>query len=167
MTDEKVYHAEEITDNPLPNEVLIDIPTSQSLGKDVYNPATVKNNPLPLKRVAVELIGSVLNTVSRKILGVFEFTKMGAIQIGEYLNGVSGDVKISPNGITARDSSGLTTFNLDGTTGNAVFKGTVQAGTIISGAVAVGDGNILIDGETKRMIFYDDNNIPVIVIGEV
>jgi hypothetical protein len=165
MTDEKVYTPAVIDDNPFPNGELVDLGTTQSTSNQTYGAQKITDQSFPTKRIAVELIGTALNTQSRKILAEFEFTKSGALQIGLYESGVSGDVKISPNGIVARDSSGITTFTLDGDTGSATFKGTVQAGTLISGAVAVGDGDILIDGETKRMIFYDENGIPVIIIG--
>lgn len=164
MADEKTYYPTVIEDAPFPQEgTPVENPVSSSAG--VLNPATVKEQSFPTKRVAVELLSSAINTRSKKILQEFQFTKSGAIQVGEYQNGVSGDLKLSPAGIVARNTSGITTFAIDGETGDATFAGVVQAGTLISGAVAVGDGSILIDGETKRMIFYDDNNIPVIVIG--
>ena len=164
MPDEKVYTPTVLEDTPFPQEEDANITVSQSKAGGTYSPQTTKDQQFPTKRIAVELIGSALNTKSRKIMGEFEFTEQGAIKVGKYVNGVSGEVNLSPNGITAKDSAGITTFAIDGTTGNAVFKGTIQADTLIGGAVAVGDGDILIDGETKRMIFYE-NDIPVIVIG--
>jgi hypothetical protein len=162
--EDKVYTPTVLEDAPFPQETLASDVVSQATG-DIQTPATIKEQTFPTKRISVENIGSSLNTRSRKILQEFSFTQSGAIVVGTYEVGVSGDIKISPNGIVARDNTGLTTFAIDGTTGDATFKGTVQAGTLITGAVAVGDGDILIDGETKRMIFYDDAGIPVIVIG--
>ena len=164
MADEKVYTPQVIDDTVFPQEEVEGISVSQSKSGDNYSPQTTKEQSFPTKRIAVETIGSSLNTKSKKIMGEFEFTESGAIKVGKYVNGVSGEVNLSPNGITAKDSAGITTFALDGTTGNAVFKGTIQAETVIGGAVAVGDGDILIDGETKRMIFYE-NDLPTIVIG--
>ena len=162
---EKVYYPETIEDSPFPGQEGVAVfSVNQPSSGGIYKPAEINEQVIPAKRVAVELIGASLNTKSRKILAEFQFTEMGAIQVGKYQTGVSGDLRISPNGITARNSSGLTTFTIDGDTGDAVFAGTVQAGTLISGAVAVGDGDILIDGDTKRMIFYV-NDIPSIVIG--
>jgi len=62
---------------------------------------------------------------------------------------VSGDLRITPNGLTARDIAGITTFAIDGTTGGAVFKGTVQSGSLLTGGVVVEDenGQTVIDGE--------------------
>ncbi len=165
-TDEKVYTPEVIEESPFPQEEgVVSIQESQSKSGDIYGPQTIKEKTPPTKRIAVELIGKSLNTKSRKILAEFQFTQSGALQVGKYENGVSGDIRVSPDGIVARNKAGLTTFLLDGDAGDALFAGTIQAGTLISGAVAVGDGDILIDGETKRMIFYDDDGIPVIVIG--
>ena len=166
MTKDKVYTPTEISDNALPGETKTSISSSQSSSGGVYSSSSTKDNDFPVKRVAVELLSSSLNTKSKKILNEFEFTQQGAIRVGKYDNGVSGDLRITPDGLTARDKAGITTFAIDGDTGDAVFKGTVQAGTLIGGQVAVGDGDILIDGEEKRMIFYDpDTGLASIIIG--
>lgn len=154
---EKVYTPETIPDQPFPQEGEEILATQPSGGTDVYRQETIKPKAIPKKRIAQELIGSALNTKSRKILAEFEFTLSGALQIGKYENGVSGDLRITPNGITARDSAGLTTFSIDGTTGSAVFKGSVQAGSVITGEVIVGDNSVIIDGEGKRIIINDGN----------
>ena len=164
MADEKVYTPQVVEDTAFPQEEAGDILVSQSKSGGNYSPQTTKDQSFPTKRIAVEVIGSALNTKSRKIMGEFEFTESGAIKVGKYVNGVSGELSLTPNGITAKDTSGITTFAIDGETGSAVFKGTIQAETVIGGAVAVGDGDILIDGATKRMIFYE-NDLPTIVIG--
>jgi hypothetical protein len=154
--DQKVYYPETIQDSPMPNQDLVtSLDTSQETAGEVYGSKTIKQQPLPTKRIAIEVIGNALNTKSRKILAEFEFTQTGAIQVGSYQNGVSGDIKISPNGIVARDQTGATTFAIDGTTGDAVFKGTVQTGTLISGQVIVGNNNVIIDGENQRIIIND------------
>lgn len=164
MTDiNKVYTQEIIEDTAFPQEDTASLEVSQSPSGGVYNSATIKSQPIKTKRVATELLSSSLNTKSKKILAEYQFTKHGAIQVGEYQNGVSGDLRLSPDGITARDSTGLTTFAIDGTTGNAVFAGTIQAGTLISGSVIVGDSNIIIDGESKTIIVNDGTNDRVLI----
>lgn len=165
MDDIKVYTPTVVQDTAFPQDEVINTTSSQKTSNNTYSAEKTQDQEFPVKRVAVELLSSALNTKSRKILTSFEFTPSGALQIGKYENGVSGDIKISPNGIVARNLAGDTTFTLDGDTGNAVFAGTLQAGTLIGGAVAVGDGSILIDGETRRMIFFDENGVPVILIG--
>lgn len=168
MADTKVYEPETIQENPYPSQqgvVSFDVSDPGSSSSGQYEPSRVQNQAVPTKRIATELLSNQLNTRSRKILGEFQFTRQGAIQIGDYKEGESGDIRISPDGIVARNSVGNETFALDGETGSAVFAGEVQAGTLISGAVAVGDANILIDGATRRMIFYDENGIPSIIIG--
>ena len=87
----------------------------------------------------------------------------GALQIGKYESGVSGDLRISPNGIVARNSSGMTTFALDGDTGSAVFMGEIQAGAIITGLVSVGNNNVVIDGENQRMIVNDGQTDRILI----
>jgi len=166
MTEEqKIYYPETIEDNHFPGEEVETFIATQEKSNEMYEPLKTKAQAFPLRKVAHEVIGSALNTKSRKILAEFEFTQSGSLQIGEYENGVSGDIKISPNGIVARNESGITTFALDGTTGDAVFKGTVQTGTLISGIVAVGDNNVVIDGENKNIVVYDESGIARILIG--
>lgn len=174
MSDEKLYTPEVLESNPLPGQDNIvtfatahDSTQQGNQTTQLYGPSTTKEQFVPTKRIATELLSDKLNTQTRKILGEFQFTPSGAIQIGNYQDGSNGDIRISPNGIVTRNKTGLSTFSLDGDTGDAVFAGTIQAGTLISGAVAVGDGNILIDGATRRMLFYDLNGIPNIIIGLV
>lgn len=137
---------------------------------NVFEPKTEVNKTFPENRIAYTVISETLNTQERKILAEYSFGKSGAIQIGEYKAGESGEIKISPNGIVAKNSSGLTTFSLDGTTGNATFRGTIQADSLISGVVNVGNpsGNagVFIDGATQRIIVHDGTH-PRIVIGNI
>ncbi len=130
--DLKTYKPEEIADQPFPQEGEVTSGESQETSGGVYSPTTIKAKPFPKRVIAHETISQSLNTLSRKISGVFEFLKMGAIKIGEYVNGVSGEIKISPDGITAKNKAGVTTFAIDGDTGDAVFKGTVQAGSVLA-----------------------------------
>ena len=177
MAEDKVYHQEVIQDQPFPTEGEANLNVSQSSASGVYSQQKIKDQTFPVKRTATELIGVAINTKSKKILAEFEFTESGALQIGKYTNGVSGDLKISPNGILARNLSGITTFAIDGETGSAIFRGRIRAGSIISdtriegesllvGNISVGDGNIVIDGASKRILISDgtDNRI---VIGDV
>lgn len=132
---EKVYKPQTITDQPFIGPVEpSNKPNSTST---TFYPATVQNTPFPRPSVASKVISSNLNTQSRKILGAFSFGRVGAIQIGSYQSGASGDIRISPNGIVGRNSSGSTTFSIDGTTGNATFMGTLAAGSIIASSVTV------------------------------
>jgi len=166
MAKEKVYEPEVIQDTPFPGQDVQYVSVSDSVAGGNYKPSTTKGSAFPTQKIAVELLSTALNTRSKKILQQFELAASGAIQIGNFEDGVTGDLRLTPNGLTARDNAGVTTFAIDGTTGDAVFAGTVQAGTLISGAVAVGNSDIVIDGDTKRMIFYN-NDIPAIVIGLV
>jgi len=126
MSD-KVYTPEVIQENPFPNEADIFPTPPKSDPANTYSPKTTTDKPFKKKVIAQETIAQSLNTKSRKILGQYEFTQQGAIKVGDYQEGISGEVKISPDGIIAKDKAGLTTFALDGDTGSATFKGTVQA----------------------------------------
>lgn len=163
MAAEKIYHPEEIESSPFPGEAEIIIPQAQTGSKDIISPTTTKPKVMPTKRTAVELLSSALNTRSKKVLGNFELVGSGGFQVGKYENGVSGDVRLTPNGMTARNAAGNTTFALDGDTGDATFAGEVQAGTLISGIVRVGNNNVIIDGANQRIIINDGNNDRVIL----
>lgn len=127
MAKEKVFTPDVIQDQPFPKDVEESQSVSQSTAHQTYSPRSIKDTAFPQKVIARELIGVSLNTKSRKILAEFEFEEKGALQIGKFVEDKSGDLKISPNGIVARNKDGDTTFALDGETGDAVFKGTIQA----------------------------------------
>ncbi len=99
--------------------------------------------------MAVETIGSALNTKSKRILAEFQFADSGAIKVGKFAPGVSGDLRISPNGIVARNESGIITFSIDGTTGNAadIAGDIVDVAMINSGVIT----KVLVDGTTILM----------------
>lgn len=156
MDEDKVFHPTVIPETPFPGEgSQTGVSGSSTGGEQAFTTEKIKETPFPVKRTAVELLSTALNTASQKILKAFEFTQSGAIQIGKFLLGQSGDVKISPDGIVARDSSGNTTFALDGDTGNAVFKGEVRSGSVVTGQVIVGNNSVIIDGESRTIIVND------------
>ena len=191
--DVKIYTPEVIQDSPFPQEAGAEQTTTEGSGATL-SPTETKDTPLPVRRIAAELIGASFNTKSRKILAEFQFTESGALQIGKYLKNLSGDLRISPNGIIARNSSGNTTFAIDGDTGDATFAGTILAGAVIAAAidgdlitagtidanriktstldaaVDVGTGAsssyVRLDGVNNRIIVHDGTN-PRIVIGNV
>jgi len=164
---DKTYLPETIADQPLPVAGDLLIPAgaqTQSIPRDdaVLTPTEEQPRNFPERIIARETISSSLDTQSKRILGSFEFAGMGALQIGKYEFGVSGDVRITPSGITARDSNGITTFSLDGGTGDASFKGILSAGTIMAA-----DSNIVMEAGSVggRIVIYDSGT-PVIVIGD-
>lgn len=106
----------------------------------------------PVKRFSEELLSTSLNTKSKKILGSYTFGAMGAISVGTYENGVSGDIRISPNGIVGRNINGTTTFSIDGTTGDATFLGTIEAGAVVAGQVTV-TGSFVVNDGTYNVIW--------------
>jgi len=162
---EKVYTNEIIVESPFPGEPEPVALPSQPNPAGTFSPTTTKAKSFPTRKIAVELIGQALNTRSKKILQEFALQDSGGFKIGNFKEGVSGDVKITPNGIVARDIAGLITIAMYGADGSGVFKGSIQAGSIITGIVDVGDNSIVIDGESKRMVFYDDGGVPQILIG--
>ena len=147
MTNQ-LYSPEVIGAIPLPDttestQQAVDTTVDKSVTPAEKIPYAVK---FPVKAVAVELLSTALNTKSKKILGSFTFGVIGSISIGNYVNGESGDIRISPNGIVARNVNGATTFSMDGTTGDAVFAGTIQAGAVVSGQVTVTGAFVVNDG---------------------
>lgn len=124
---------------------------------------TIQDAAVPSPPIAIDVIGTSLDTQQRKILGAFTFGQVGALKVGTYSFGVSGEVDISPNGITATNVNGITTFSIDGTTGDATFLGTLQAGTLIAG-----DSNVVIGIGSMGggRILLTNGGIPSIVIGD-
>lgn len=133
MSD-KIYYPEIIDTYPLPEVQSEQHEGSTNyVGKTNIQPGREVDVRFPVKQIARETLSEALNTRTKQILGEFTFGEIGAISIGTYENGESGDIRLTPNGITARDVNGVTTFSLDGTTGDAVFKGTVSAGSVVVG----------------------------------
>jgi hypothetical protein len=162
MTDDKIYTPEIIEENPLPGGIE-PIVYGENNTANTFTPTTSKANSLPQKRYANELLSSALNTRSKNVLQEFELQDSGGFKIGDYKDGITGDIRITPNGLTARSKAGLTTFALDGTTGDAVFAGTLQAGTLIGGS-----GSVIIEESNAgngRILLYN-NGIPSILIGD-
>lgn len=168
MANKKVYEPEIVAEVPYPtqDQAVIATTNTSSNPAGTYTPTTVKDKALPKKRAAVELISQVLNTRSRKVLQEFDLQQSGGFKIGEFQQGVSGDVKISPNGLVGRNNAGLTTFALD-TDGNLVLVGEIRSGSLITGDVIVGDNRIRIevDDDGRGTIIVNDGQYDRVLIG--
>lgn len=132
IPQEKVYYPETIQDLPFPGSDETfgsnSISSGGSTSNPVFNPPTLSERQIKNAQIARETIAQSFNTKTKKILGEYEFADQGAIKIGNFENGISGDIRISPNGFLARNNAGDTTVAIDGETGNAIFKGEIQAG---------------------------------------
>ncbi len=173
----EILKPEEIQDTPLPNQETTP-PVNNSAPSGIQEPTKIKDVNIQTPVIANETISPSLDTLSKRILATFNFAKSGALQIGEYINGVSGDIKISPLGFLARNRRGETTVGIDGETGNAVFKGTVKAGSLISGSLILGgqdnrDGIFTLrDANARKIIiadksghhYYDTNGNEIVSI---
>lgn len=102
---------------------------------------------------------NAINTAAGTILGDFTFGASGAIQIGTYVNGVSGDIKISPAGILGRSSSGATTFSINGATGIAVLNGLVVGTNVDLGTAQDSAGVTTIVGNTVTTGYVNALNV--------
>lgn len=133
MENIKIYYPNEIKDTPLYEA------GSESSTKDtgVESQDTISPTEIPYN-LASDVINASLDTQKRRILADYGFSESGAIQIGKYVSGSSGDIRISPNGLVGRNTAGTTTFSIDGTTGNATFLGTISAGSVVTGYLIVG-----------------------------
>lgn len=167
MAEIKEYSPVVIDDAQFPGSVQSDEDAygSAATGKGNNAPGEIPERTYPTQTIANTVISDSFNTQSRRILAEFEFAKQGAIQIGEYEEGVTGDVRISPTGIIGRNSDGDTTFALDAVTGDATFKGTIVAGSLIAGRTDIGTvgGNVFIDGANNRIIISDGTNDRILI----
>ena len=127
---------------------------------EVLTPNAEVGKSFPPALIARTVIADSLDTQSRRILADYTFGEYGSILIGKFEPGVTGDVKISPSGIAARNKMGETTITLDATTGDATFKGTVAAGSFIAGNYFT----VQQSGNYKG-IFINDGTYDVIFIG--
>lgn len=155
--DEKLYTPEIISENPFPGQVNILSSQSESSTGGTYSPTTTKEKTFPKKRMAEELLSTALNTRSRKILQEFALEQSGGIQVGDFKEGISGDLRITPNGLTARNIAGITTIAIDGDTGDAIFMGELRTGAVVTGSVVVTDGNIALYNDGVLEIFIGDD----------
>ncbi len=172
---DKVYYPQEIENPvllPIENGSITPIVKASSVSTktsegEVKEPNVEVNTRFPEKLVAYETLSESFNTMERKIKGTYSFNPSGSIQIGDYSEGVQGEIKISPDGILAKDKDGNTSFSIDGSTGNASFKGTIQAETLIGGMVYVGspagDAGVYIDGENKRILVHDGTTYRIVI----
>lgn len=165
--DDKVYGNQVIDEAPFPTQDTVVTAKSETNPTGTYTQSTSKEKVIPKKRSAVELLSSALNTRSKKVLQEFELTQSGGFQIGDFKEGLSGDVRITPNGLTARDIAGLTTFVLDALTGDAFFRGTIQSGSLITGEVIVGNNRLIItvDSTGQPQIILNDGTNDRLLIG--
>ena len=114
---------------------------SSSETKDTaLSPNSISSTSIPTPTLASDVVGISLNTQARQILGGYTFGQVGALAVGKYINGVSGDIRISPSGIVGRNSSGTNTFTIDGVTGDATFLGTVTATAGLIGGFTIASG---------------------------
>lgn len=152
---DKVYYPETIESTSLP-EVESEETTESTnyVGSTNLSPSKEVDVSFPQIPVARQTINEVINTKTQQILGEFTFGVVGALSIGVYENGVTGDIRITPNGITARDINGATTFSINGSDGSAVFKGTIYAGSLVTGSVTVqGQGAFIVNDGIYNVIW--------------
>ena len=166
---DKNYEPETMQETPFPLSESIFQTESKAAGGGDFRPIITKENPFPVKKVAVELLSTALNSRSKKILQEFVLQDTGGFKVGDFKEGISGDLRITPNGLTARDLAGITTFSIDGVSGDAIFKGIIQGKTLIAGLIVVGDNAVLIDGETGditvnsgKLTIYDEDEVSIL-----
>lgn len=155
---EQIYTPTVIADTPFPQTDQLQTNPTQQISNQTYGQQTIQASSFPEPVIAQELLSTALNTRSKKIIQEFQFAQSGALQIGDYTQGVNGDIRISPTGITARDLAGNVTFDIDGDTGDALFAGEVRDGSTVTGSVTVLNGG--------HIILYDATGIPSIFIGQ-
>jgi len=127
---------------------------------ETQTPESTSTQTFPKAIIAKDVISSSFNTQQKRILAEFSFNESGAIAIGKYIEGISGDLRLTENGIVARNRNGQTTFSLDGTTGDATFLGTLAAGSLIAGNFFV-----VAESGNRRGLFINDGTYDVIFMG--
>lgn len=158
MDDNKVYEPEVVSESPYPNEIISPIGLNESgATSGTVTPQVSRERNLPKKRIAYEVLSTAINTRSRKVLEQFQLQQSGGFKIGNYQDGTSGEVSITPNGLVAKNSSGIETMVLDGETGDAIFAGELRTGSLVTGTVEITDGNIAMYNDGVLEIFIGDD----------
>lgn len=159
-----VLTPEEIVDSSYPllgGEIVPESGNSSNPTPSETRVVTEIDKKFPPSIIAQETISQSLDTASRKIKGDYTFEEMGALEIKSSVHPLAG-VAISPSGVVATDANGDETFALDAETGDATFRGTLQAQTVIGGGTTV----IIEEGSTGGRIVLYNSGIPSIVIGD-
>ena len=128
-------------------------------GASIDGTSTIGGRLASTLATAIDVSGhfadAAISTATSTILGSFTFGVSGALQIGTYENGVTGDVKISPTGILGRDKTGATTFSINGETGVAVLNGLVVGTNVGIGTAEDSAGVTTIIGSTVTTGFVN------------
>ncbi len=124
---------------------------------DAEVPTVHTDQEIPQAFIAQETIAQSLNTETKRILAEYEFESLGAFTVQSKTHPLA-HISYSGDGIVAVNSAGDTTIAVDGETGDVTIIGTLQAGSIISGSVIVGDGSIVIDGGTTQINLFDSGD---------
>ena len=139
------------------------------VGGSIDGTSTIGGRTSSILATAINASGhfadNAIDTAAGTILADFTFGASGAIQIGEYVNGVSGDLKLSPTGILARNSTGATTFSVNGTTGIAVLNGLVVGTNVDLGTAQDSAGVTTIVGNTVTTGYI--NALSITTVGAV
>lgn len=158
--DNEVFYPPTIEDQAIGNIPSSGQDTNKTYDTSTYKPIENVEQSFPSTVIAHETISNALDTRSKKIKAEFTFGKYGAIKIGDYEFGVSGETIISPNGIVTKNINGEETIAIDGTSGDAVFKGTVAAGSFIAGTYFE-----VAEKDSRKGIFINDGTRDLIFIG--
>jgi hypothetical protein len=136
------------------------------VGGSIDGTSTIGGRLASVLNTAIDASGhfadAAFNTATNNILGAFTFGASGAIQIGTYSAGVTGDIRISPTGILARDKNNATTFSLDATTGVGVLAGLVVGTNVGLGTAQTASQVTTIIGNTVTTSFVNALNITAV-----
>lgn len=146
---------EVITEQLFPNlEASLESTSTSDGSKGGISTAKTVERKFPKASIARNVISDSIDTQQKRILAEYSFGESGAIAIGRYIDGISGDLRITPDGIVARNKNGVNTITIDGSTGDITIKGTLAAGSLIaSNRIYLTDAGIFINDDVNDVIF--------------
>jgi hypothetical protein len=150
MAEVKIIQPPVIEVTPLQtatSDMYVNEVSSPSTSKSVNDAPTLNYRSLPRPEHAKEVISNKLDTLIGKIKQTLEFTHYGALKIGKFIEGETGEITITGDGITATDIKGRPTFGLNGQNGDAYFSGELAAKSIITGRIDIGRDGYIIGGD--------------------
>lgn len=132
----------EIVDRALP-----DAQTPANIGnvkhtKELYSPAEIREESLPERVIAEELINQYINSNTRQFLGQWKFGIKGSFKLGNYVNGTHGQMLLSPDGLVMKNQAGVESLKLDPVTGTIAFTDYTPVWSSTGTAPAIGNGSI-------------------------
>lgn len=132
----------EIVDRPLPGAEYPAEVGDVTSKKDIFEPGSIRDQDIPERVIARELISESFDSHARQFLDQFRFGAKGSLKIGNYVNGTYGQMLLSNDGLVMKNQAGVESLKLDPVTGTIAFADYTPVWSSTGTAPAIGNGSI-------------------------